>query len=131
MLSIRKGAREILHAEVKDLECPQGSLVCGHSARSDPSEGIHSIARYRGPPWNCIPNTRIALGRTNALRLEKKRILKEDGRYLLFYHSATSATADQSEVFAEVAAEAEAVTAAGTRKVSAQNGTAGQERIDV
>lgn len=65
------------------------------------------------------------------MRLEKKRILKEDGRYLLFYHSAGSATADQSEVFAEIGAAAETVTASGARKSSVQTGTAGQERTDV
>lgn len=59
------------------------------------------------------------------MRLEKKRILKEDGRYLLFYHSAASASAEQQQAFAEVVAEAEAVTAkpAGGE----QAGAAGRE----
>ena len=67
------------------------------------------------------------------MRLEKKRILKEDGRYLLFYHSAASASKEQSEVFAEVAAEAEPVTAttAGAQTGSAPTGAKGQERTDV
>ena len=67
------------------------------------------------------------------MRLEKKRILKEDGRYLLFYHSAASATADQSAAFAEVAADAEAVTAstAGAKQGSAPTEAAEQERTDV
>jgi len=64
------------------------------------------------------------------LRLEKKRILKEDGRYLLFYHSAASASKEQSEVFATVAAEAEPVTA-GAKTGSAPGGAKGQERTDV
>ncbi|MCW3051882.1 MAG: hypothetical protein JWN14_1052 [Chthonomonadales bacterium] len=67
------------------------------------------------------------------LRLEKKRILKEDGRYLLFYHSATSASAEQTEVFATVEAEATpvTVTTAGAKTDSAPTGAKGQERTDV
>jgi len=67
------------------------------------------------------------------LRLEKKRILKEDGRYLLFYHSAASASAQQSEVFASVAAQAEpvTVTAAGADRGVTPTGAKGQERTDV
>jgi len=73
------------------------------------------------------------LGRINRLKLEKKRILKEDGRYLLFYHSVASASAQQSEVFASVAAEAEpvTVTAAGADRGSAPTGAKGQVRTDV
>ena len=67
------------------------------------------------------------------LRLEKKRILKEDGRYLLFYHSTVSASAEQSEVFAAVKAEAAPVTATTTvvQIGSAPIGAKGQERTDV
>ncbi len=67
------------------------------------------------------------------MRLEKKRILKEDGRYLLFYHSAATATADQSQAFTAVEAEAETVmaTKSGAKKGAAQNGAVEQERADV
>jgi hypothetical protein len=61
--------------------------------------------------------------------LEKKRILKEDGRYLLFYHSASTATGAQSAAFADVAAEAETVTAPTAEAM--QSRAAGQERTDV
>jgi hypothetical protein len=71
----------------------------------------------------------------NALRLEKKRILKEDGRYLLFYHNAASASVEQREAFAEVAADATVVTAttvgAGAKTGAAQPGPAGRESADV
>lgn len=72
-------------------------------------------------------------GRMDALRLEKKRILKEDGRYLLFYHSAASASAEQKEAFAEVAAEPERLKAATARVKhgSAQTAPDRQERSDV
>jgi hypothetical protein len=69
----------------------------------------------------------------NALRLEKKRIRKEDGRYLLFYHSAESASAEQQAAFTEVVAEVEPVTGkpagAGTKAVHPR--AAGQESADV
>ena len=63
------------------------------------------------------------------MRLEKKRILKEDGRYLLFYHNASTATAEQSAAFAEVTAEAETVSAPTAG--AAQSRATGQERTDV
>lgn len=62
------------------------------------------------------------------MRLEKKRILKEDGRYLLFYHSAATATEQQTQAFAEVAAEVETLPAP-TASTSA--GNSGQENRDV
>jgi hypothetical protein len=69
----------------------------------------------------------------DALRLEKKRILKEDGRYLLFYHSAATASAEQQQAFAEVTAEAEKVTAptSGQNNRAVQTASARQERADV
>ena len=84
-----------------------------------------------------VPNASgTTLERMNALRLEKKRILKVDGRYLLFYHSAATASVEQREAFAEVAAEAIAVTATTTARSGAQTGAgktgaAGRERADV
>ena len=69
----------------------------------------------------------------NAVRLEKKRILKEDGRYLVFYHSAATASAEQQQVFAEVASEAVVLTApvVGAKTGAVQVGAAGRERADV
>lgn len=40
------------------------------------------------------------------MRLEKKLVVKEDGRYLLYYHFPETATAEQSEVFAALPASA-------------------------
>ena len=72
-------------------------------------------------------------GRGNAVRLEKKRILKEDGRYLLFYHSAATASAEQTEVFTEVSAEAVALVApkVGATSSAPQNKIPGRESADV
>ncbi len=42
------------------------------------------------------------------MRLEKKVILKEDGRYLVYYHFPETATAEQSAVFAAVTPSPEA-----------------------
>lgn len=38
------------------------------------------------------------------MRMDKKRILKEDGRYLLYYHFPDSATPEQTEAFEAVPA---------------------------
>lgn len=67
------------------------------------------------------------------MRLEKKRIRKEDGRYLLFYHSAESASAEQQAAFAEIAAEAEPVTATtpAAKTGATQPPTPGKESSDV
>lgn len=62
------------------------------------------------------------------MKLEKKRILKEDGRYLLFYHSEATATPQQTQAFAEVTAEAEPITAPAT---PASGEAPGQENADV
>ncbi len=53
------------------------------------------------------------------MRLEKKLILKEDGRYLVFYHSAESASEEQSKAFAEVAAEATPMSAPTAQETGA------------
>ena len=46
------------------------------------------------------------------MQMQKKRILKEDGRYLVYYHFVESATAEQTAAFAEVVpAEEEAKSA--------------------
>ena len=39
------------------------------------------------------------------MQIEKKQILKEDGRYLVFYHFAETATPEQTAVFAAVPAQ--------------------------
>ena len=38
------------------------------------------------------------------MRMEKKRILKEDGRYLIYYHFPDTATPEQTGTFAAIAA---------------------------
>lgn len=61
------------------------------------------------------------------MRLEKKRVLKEDGRYLVYYHSAESASEEQRKAFEEIAAEAVTVgancepTAESAGKASAEH----------
>jgi hypothetical protein len=40
--------------------------------------------------------------------MEKKTVLKEDGRYLVYYHFPDSATLEQAETFAAVPASAPA-----------------------
>lgn len=69
----------------------------------------------------------------DALKLEKKRILKEDGRYLLFYHSAATASAEQQETFAEVTAALETIAApaAGGKSKTITPTLPRQERADV
>jgi hypothetical protein len=65
-------------------------------------------------------------GKDKPVRLEKKRILKEDGRYLLFYHSAASASPEQQKAFDEVTADVQPVTAsngAAPKAGTAQVGT--------
>jgi hypothetical protein len=37
------------------------------------------------------------------MQMEKKRIMKEDGRYLVLYHFPESATLEESAVFAVIA----------------------------
>ena len=44
------------------------------------------------------------------LRLLKKQIRKEDGRYLVFYHAPNSASAEQTATFEAIPDPAEAVT---------------------
>jgi hypothetical protein len=44
------------------------------------------------------------------LRYQKKTVVKEDGRTLIYYHFAQTATADQSEAFAGVATAAKECT---------------------
>ncbi len=36
------------------------------------------------------------------MRMEKKRILKEDGRYLVYYHFPDSASPDEAQVYAAI-----------------------------
>jgi hypothetical protein len=45
------------------------------------------------------------------MRMLKKQVLKEDGRYLVYYHSPETATPEQAAAFASVEAEAETVSA--------------------
>lgn len=42
------------------------------------------------------------------MRMEKKQTLKDDGRYLIYYHFPESATPEQAAAFADVAEEAPA-----------------------
>ena len=42
------------------------------------------------------------------MQMEKKRILKEDGRYLVMYHFPESATPEETAVFAAIADAPEA-----------------------
>ena len=42
------------------------------------------------------------------MQMEKKRTLKEDGRYLVSYHFPESATAEETAVFAAIADEPQA-----------------------
>jgi hypothetical protein len=46
--------------------------------------------------------------------MEKKRILKEDGRYLLYYHFPESATEEQTATFASIPASVQPNEAAGS-----------------
>lgn len=41
--------------------------------------------------------------------MTKKQIIKDDGRVLIYYHAPQTATAQQTEVYAEVAATEEPV----------------------
>jgi len=38
------------------------------------------------------------------MRMEKKRVLKEDGRYLIYYHFPETATPEQTGTFQAIAA---------------------------
>jgi len=40
--------------------------------------------------------------RSNIMRMEKKRILKEDGRYLVYYHFPDSAGPEETQVYADI-----------------------------
>ena len=42
------------------------------------------------------------------MQMEKKRLLKEDGRYLVLYHFSESATPEETAVFAAIADAPEA-----------------------
>lgn len=57
------------------------------------------------------------------MRMEKRRILKEDGRYLIYYHFPESANAEQTAAFEaadEAPAEWEAQSAAIRQRRAAQ-----------
>jgi len=45
------------------------------------------------------------------MRLSKKQVLKEDGRYLIYYHNPETATPEQTAVFAAIDAPEVEVTA--------------------
>lgn len=41
--------------------------------------------------------------------MTKKRVIKDDGRILIYYHAPQSATPQQTQVYAEIEAKEEAV----------------------
>ena len=50
---------------------------------------------------------------SDIMELEKKQITKEDGRYLVFYHFADTATPEQAEVFRSVQPASVEIVSAG------------------
>ena len=62
------------------------------------------------------------------MRMEKKQILKDDGRYLVYYHFPDSASPDETQVFSEIESTDSSPAGGGDHRAGA---AAAAEKVDV